>query len=479
MSEEVKKRFSAFEAFAQTQLTYQEAEEKVKAEAGTPKVERFRIGEDGEYSIRVLPLAPNFDAEGNVLPMDRKGYEYTIHQLFISIKAPSKKGGKPKKITIPIIRTTDKEVGYSVDLIDTYVKIAKEKYADDKELVSKLDESAYSGGLRWSYQHAMMVLNLENTTTRAKGPLLFQCSHGQYRDIEAAKMRLWRENIADGEPDVCPITSFKDAYPVKIIRATAGKTEYTVEIGRKKVDIEESEAEKLLDMPRIPELIYRYTRYQMEATVEFLKQFDEVHGTDVCSQPDFIEAKDKLSGELPADDTSHFDLSGASAKSDGDAKITIDTLWSEYDNIVDQDLNEKSDEYQDLRERIRQFIEDNDLDVRISRTKNNQQLLEEIEEALESVAKTAPKQEEEKPAAKPRPETRPARKPEPEPEPEPEEDEDDDDDSPEPEPEQKAPERPKRRSRPGATDTDENPQPEPEPEADEAPRRRLHNRRLR
>ena len=55
------------------------------------------MGEDGEYSIRVLPLAPTFDAEGNILPMDRKGYEYPVHQFFLGIKVPGKKGKKPKK----------------------------------------------------------------------------------------------------------------------------------------------------------------------------------------------------------------------------------------------------------------------------------------------------------------------------------------------------------------------------------------------
>lgn len=96
MSEE-KRKLSAFEAFQQTQLTFAEAEEKAKQEAGAPKVERFRMGEDGEYSIRVLPLAPSFDNEGNILPMDRKGYEYAVHQFFLGIKVPNKKGKKPKK----------------------------------------------------------------------------------------------------------------------------------------------------------------------------------------------------------------------------------------------------------------------------------------------------------------------------------------------------------------------------------------------
>lgn len=477
MSEEIRK-MSAFEAFAQTQLTYAEAEEKAKQEAGAPRVERFRIGEDGEYSIRILPLAPVFDQDGNILPMERKGYECPVHQLFLAIEVPSKKGGKSKKINIPVIRTTNKEVGYSVDLIDTYVKIAKEMYADDEDLIKLITGNSYSGGLRWNYQHAMMILDVSSDKERAKGPQLLQCSHSQYKDIDAAKMRLWKELREDGGQETCPISGFTDAYPVKIIRANNnGKTEYTIEIGRKTLDIKEAEAEKLLDLPRIPEQIYRFTRYQFEAILVFLKQYDEKHEMEVCKEPDFIEAVEKLKGELPADDNSHFDLSGAASKESDKEEVTIDSLYREYDAIVDQDLNEKSDEYQDLREKIRQFIEDKGLDVRISRTKNNQQLLQEIEEALDS------KPVKEKNVAEEEPETserasRPA----------PSADNDDnEDDAPSAPAEQEEAPRRQRRARPGVEAAEsvqpaEDPQPEETPEAsaeEEAPRRRLHARRMR
>lgn len=406
MSEE-KRKLSAFEAFAQTQLTFAEAEEKAKQEAGAPRVERFRIGEDGEYPIRVLPLAPSFDADGNILPMDRKGYECPVRQQFIAIEVPAKKGGKVRKINIPVIQSTMKEVGYSVDLIDTYVKIAKELYGDDEDLIKIITDNNYSGGLRWNYQHAMFVLDTSSDKERAKGPQLFQCSHSQYKAIDDAKMRLWKELMEDGEQKFCPISWFTDAYPVKIIRGTNnGKTEYTIEIGRKHCDVKEAEVEKLLDLPRIPEQIYRFTRYQFEAIQVFLKQYDEKHDMEVCKEPDFIEAVEKLKGELPADDNSHFDLAGAASKGSESEEVTLDSLYRDYDAIIDQDLNEKSDEYQDLREKIRQYIEDKGLDVRISRTKNNQQLLQEIEEAMESQAKggAKPAEVEEAPAKRsPRP----------------------------------------------------------------------------
>lgn len=457
MSEE-KRKLSAFEAFQQTQLTFAEAEEKAKQEAGAPKVERFRMGEDGEYSIRVLPLAPSFDNEGNILPMDRKGYEYAVHQFFLGIKVPNKKGKKPKKLSIPVIRTTDKEVGKSVDLLDTYVKIAKEMYGDDEALMKLLTSSSYEGGIRWNYQHALMVLDVSSDKERAKGPQVWQCSHSQYKDLDAAKMRLWAELKADDGQDTCPISGFTDAYPVKVIRKTENnKTSYTIEIGRKALDITEAEAEKLLELPRLPEQLYRYTRYQMEATLAFLQQYDEEHDMEVCKEPDFIEAVETLKGELPADDTSHFDLANASGKDSDKDEVTIDSLYNEYDSIVDQGLNEKSDEYQELREKIRMFIEAKDLDVRISRTKNNLQLLEEIDEALDAQAKQPKEQPKEDPTPAP---------------------------APAPETGRRA-----RRARPGSeAETASEPDPEPEapeekedeaPASDSVPPRRLHKRRLR
>lgn len=488
MSEEMKKR-SAFELFAQVKQTYVEAEEKAKQEAGSPRVERFRIGEDGEYSIRILPLAPQIDSEGNVLPLDRKGYEYPIRQLFLAIEAPSKKGGKKKVVNIPVIRTTDKGVDYSVDLIDTYVKIAKEMYGDDEELIKLITSNSFSGGLKWNYQHAIMLLDLSSDKERAKGPQLWQCSHSLYKTIDEAKMRLWRDLREDGEQETCPISWFTDAYPVKVIRKNNnGKTDYDVEIGRKTVNVKEEEVEKLLELPRIPEQIFRYTKYQLEATLVFLQQYDEKHDMEVCKEPDFIEAVDKLKGELPADDNSHFDLAGAAGKEGSKDEVTINSLWAEYDVIVDQDLGERSDEYQDLREKIRQFIEDNHLDVRISRTKTNQQILEEVEDALDA-AKKAPKKEEseeeeeqeEKPkrTREPKPKAK-VEEPEEEEEQEDEPGEEDAQEDPEPEPEP-APAR--RKARPGSEEAKEEKKAEEaednEEQAEEAPRRRLHNRRLR
>lgn len=384
MGEETTK-LNVFDLFQGSQLTLTETEEKAKQEAGRPKVDRFRIGEDGEYSIRILPLAPVLDEEGNALPMERKGWEYPMHQFFLKINLPAKKGKKQKTFSIPVPRATDKGIDKSVDLIDKYVQIAKELYGDDEKLMNLIGSGSFNGGLRWSYLHALYILDLSSDKERAKGPQIWQCTNSQYSTIRDAEIRLWKELLKDGEQEQSPVVGLTNAYPINVIRTTDKKTDYRIDIARKTVDVQKEEIEKLLSLPRIPELINSFTRYQLEAEVVFLKQYDEQHQMDVCEEADFKEAVETLKGELPADDKSHFDLASAGqGKGNGSVEVTVDSLWNEYDKIAEEGLSERSDEYQELREKIRQFAEDHELDVRLSRSKNNKQLLEEVEEAYES-----------------------------------------------------------------------------------------------
>lgn len=393
MSEDKQQKKSLFDLFSQSQMTFEEAEKKSKQEAGRPKVERFRIGEDGEYPLRIIPLVPQLDENGDPMPLDRKGYEYPLFQFFLTINLPGK--GKKKTMSIPVVRTNTKDFGpgYSVDLIDTYVKIAKEMYSDDTDLIEAMTKNSFHNpsSLKWSFQHAMYVLDISSDKERAKGPQLWQCTQTTYKAIDDAKIRLWKEMREDDKDATDPIAGIRNAYGVKIIRGNSnGKVDYTVEIGRKFVEFTDEEIQKFLDMPRIPELIYKFDRYSYEAEIEFLHQYDELHDLKVCEQPDFKEAVEKLGGELPADDTRHFDLATAGTTKDVKSEeVTVESLWAEFDRVEDGGYGEKSDEYQSLREKIRQFAEDKDLDVRIAHSKTNKQLLEEVEEAYEDKSKQA------------------------------------------------------------------------------------------
>lgn len=382
MSEQIMK--SVFEIFAQTQQTYAEAQKKRESEQTVKKIERFRTAEDGEYKVRVLPLAPVLDEDGKMQEMDRKGYEYPVQQQFITIKVPAKGKKKASKINIPVVRTTQKGVDLPVDIIDTYVTIAKEY--DDEAVTKKVSENGYSGGLKWNYQHAIYVLDCNKNR---KGPLLYTCSGAQYHQIEDEKFNIWdqlRENRPE-RPDECPLSSFTNAYVLTIKRTNNNnKTEYKFSINAlgKEDALSESELNALLAASRIPDEIYRYTRYQFEATLVFLQQYDEMLQLDVCEQEDFKAAVEKLRAALPKEDTSHFSLDSADNKAgEGKAKNveeTLDTLWDENDYIEDQGLGRNSNEYMELREKISQYVQDHELDMRISHSKTNAQILSDIEE---------------------------------------------------------------------------------------------------
>lgn len=459
-----------FDILNKTKQTFEEAEAQIKAESFSKRAELFRMTSDGEYAVRVLPLVPELDAEGNILPMDRHGFEYPVHQQFLKIELPKKKGEKKAKtISIPVVCATDKGVDKSVDLIDTYVKIAGELYPDDQEIIDLLAKGGYNGGLKWSFIHAMYVYDLTKKGER-RGPLIWNASHSQYCDIRDAKQRLWiKEREKDPERD-CPVCGFQNAYPVNIIRKTGngGRTEYTIEIDRYTDDLSEEELAKLFDAPRIPEQIYSFNRYSLEAEIEFLKQYDEKHDMEVCQEEDFKAAIEKLKGELDPDDKSHFDINKSGddkdGKGNGKDEVTVNSLWAELDAIEDAGLGEKSDEYQELREKIRQFVEDNDLDIRLTRSKNNEALIREVEDAMEDKANTPAPKKEEKPEEKPAERSRSRRRSE---EPAEEQESEEEKKEDEPKSEEEAPRERRRRPRPSDDNESEEEQPKKEEPAEE------------
>ena len=444
MSETIK-GISRLEALRQTAQTFKGALEKQKEETQRSSVDYFRTSDDGTYNIRVLPIAPVFNEDGEMLPLERHGYDYPVRVQYLKIDRPAVKGKQPKPIVVPVINTTQKgngfNVGYPVDIIDKYVSIAKEiaTAEGDEALLKKIGEICHC------------EYGKDEKTD----------SYSQYENLRTSEISVWtklNEKLQKKDENAqapSPLSDFAEAYPVEIIRKNNnGKTEYqfTIDTVSDTDELTEKDIDALFDAPRIPDIVYRYSRRQFEATVAFLKQCDKKWEIDVCEDDEFIEAMNQLEAALSKDDNSHFDINATSEKSADkkDGEITLDSMYALLDSIEAQDLGKDSEEYQDLRAQISQFINDNELDVRYSHSKTNKSLLEEIEQAIEdknaeSVKEEKPakkvepepepeKEEEEeaprkrraKPVEEPEPEEEPEPKPEPEPEPEPEKKEADD-----------------------------------------------------
>lgn len=376
------------ETYAQAQLR---AQEENKAFART---EFFRMDKLGVYRLRVMPIAPAADGV-----LARPGYEFPVHQLLLELEKPST-SGKAAYLYVTVPRATD--AGYPLDLIDIYRKaaVAEAKALGDDKLAEKIGGGSFGGGLKYSYGHALYVLDLDE---RAKGLQLLTLSHSQFKDLDERKFKLWQKKLAKNPSYPCPISSIRDAYPVEIEKKkNGGKTEYLVSIDNESdADIlSKEELAALMSAPRIPEVIYRYSRYQAEATVEYLKQCDARYGMSLMEGDEMKEAVATLMAALPKEDTSSFSFDKRTKdnkENPAAGAATLDDLFERFESLQAEGLGDRTEQGQELRGLIRAYIEQEGLQIRVTRSTSNKDLLEMIEEAMQGPVPS----EEEEPDAPP------------------------------------------------------------------------------
>lgn len=375
---------SLYDVFAASQETFEDAKKK-SSEESSKRASFFRFAKDGTYPIRILPLAPVQDKDGNFLPLERKGYEYPLRSLMLKIENPNKLvKGKPAITYVTVCNAKYAFKDIEADLIDTYVKVACEKYADDDKLCKKLREGSFSGGLKWDSRRCMYIIDLDKPED---GIQILQLSYSQYKDLEERKLNIWAKFNKNGKKVPCPISSIDAAFPVEVIRKTEnGKASYSFNIDTLSGQdvLEEAILQRLIDMPRLPEQIYRYTRYHLEATIAYLNQLDEKFDIEVMDEEDIQNCIAQIKTLLPADDQSHFTLGeGKGDDDDQSAALDIDSLWDRYDALCKEDLDDQTAEGQELRTDIMAFIDANKLNVKVTRKKSNEDILNEIEDELD------------------------------------------------------------------------------------------------
>ncbi|MCY1134021.1 hypothetical protein OWT79_10465 [Bacteroides fragilis] len=172
--------------FLNVQESYEEAQARAVEENKTfAKTEFFRMDRMGTYHLRILPLAPSADGQ-----IERKSYQYPAHQLILEIEKPST-NGKQQFAYATVTRAID--AGYSLDIIDTYRKLSVDaaKEAGNEKLAEKIAGGSFGGGLKFSYSHAMYILDLNE---RAKGIQLLTLSHSQFKELDDRRFKLWQKN---------------------------------------------------------------------------------------------------------------------------------------------------------------------------------------------------------------------------------------------------------------------------------------------
>lgn len=386
---------SVEDLFLASQETYAQAQQRAQEEnKAFARTEFFRMDKLGVYRLRVMPIAPSTDGV-----LARPGYEFPVHQLLLELEKPST-GGKASYLYVTVPRATD--AGYPLDLIDSYRKaaVADAKAQGDDKLAEKIGGGSFGGGLKYTYSHALYVLDLDE---RAKGLQLLTLSHSQFKELDERKFKLWQKKLAKNPSYPCPVSSIRDAYPVEIEKKkNGGKTEYLVNIDNESdADIlTKEELAALMSAPRIPDIIYRYSRYQAEATVEYLRQCDVRYGLSIMESDEMKEAVETLMAALPKEDTSSFSFDKRTKdnkENPAAGAATLDDLFDRFESLQAEGLGDRTEQGQELRGLIRAYIEQEGLQIRVTRSTSNKDLLEMIEEAMQGPVPT----EEEEPDAPP------------------------------------------------------------------------------
>ena len=287
--EEVKdQELELLSLFEQAEETFEQATARAAEEGKSfVKIPRFKMDKLGTYAIRVLPLCPD---------SNRKGYEFPIRQLLLKIDNP-----KDNKKPIYVNVCQAKQAGISVDLIDTYKTAAIDalKTKGDEDGAAKITENNFGGGLKWDYKHVMFIMDMSD---KKKEIQMLDLSHSQFKDLDDRKLKLWEKLLKKEPQHPCPISSIAKAFPVEIEKKKDGaKTAYSFNIDNVSgyEELTNDDLKALLGAPRIDSILFRYTKYHLEATIEFLKQYDARMEINVMSTSEEVkEAIEKINQQM-------------------------------------------------------------------------------------------------------------------------------------------------------------------------------------
>lgn len=359
----------------------QEAEEEKARTAGFVKIPFYSMKTPKTYKVRVLPLKPVGDSV-------QKGYTYPVHKMVVSVARNS--GTKPMfvNITRPDYAGIDGDIG-------RLFRNAVLRLADDTKN-KELKEAVNHGmdGVKYRAKEIMYVIDVDTRVDKDGAPLIqsLELSYTQAKDIRAQVKANWEDANKDGEKDQCPVSRIKDAYSLNIIKSGAGlETSYSFSLSRKNNEtLTEEELIKWVGLPTIPEQFYTYTRYQHEALLAYLKQWENDHGLEITSTPEFIEMNERVLSQIPESDKSHFAVSEKDSDVTEVGSVQLDGLVELLDIIESEGLDEReSEEAGKLRGDIGIFIEENSLKTTITRDKSNKELIDEIITEIQEQAENA------------------------------------------------------------------------------------------
>ena len=357
--------------------TIQEQNDAIKTPSS--KKREYLSIEDGKNKFRVFPAHPESDLDEDGRNIGR--YAQARHQVWVKIKDRDGKIANRSFVNARI------HAGQERDLVEVYHKIAtdiiKNSSLNTKQKAQKLKNlSDFNLGIKHQGKFVAYAVNISKKSEDGDKP----AEEGRRGLIEITygiKKQLDKISLAEKEEDptgACIVSDPNEGVVITINKdPNAANTEkYSVTQGRKPFAFAQEDVNWWIEEDSITALLFTDVNYHkgtIKQVLEGIENYDKTNKVGVADTDDFLDAYDELLALLP--DAPVYD----NDDSNDDEAEEVDTASARAEKPAKKERKRKAKVTlgEMSKAELKEFIMDNDLDVRVLKADSVEKVLAAIE----------------------------------------------------------------------------------------------------
>ena len=285
--------------------------------------------------------------------------------------------------------------GTAMDVVDEYVKYARNKWSGDSERLDAISGDNRGNGLRPSLTWvAYADVVKEDEELRAK---IWEMK----KTVRDAINTLSCSEDEDGVIEVDPFTDPDTGLPVSVKYlkkpdTRKGENYYDVKFARnvKARPLTDSEIEYFMTLPPLTEVVGTYGIKMFERALEGLQNFDEENDMGLFEDDGWLEKMEEIKAQYdPEESEEKTERKKTVKKSVPEKEERTETRRSSRPESSEEDDDEdddeptpskkEEDEFDDMdRSELKRYIVDNDLEIRVKKSMSDDDLRNEIRAAV-------------------------------------------------------------------------------------------------
>jgi len=339
--------------------------------------------EDGKsIKIRIFPPHPGLEE----FYVPKKSYWLSV----------AKKDGDLGRTTV-----LDSKVhgGTKMDIVDEYVKMAKKIWAKDSDKLNAIsgDKDSLNPSYTWMAYASKVV------TDEELHPMLWE-----FKKMVRDALNKLSFSEDEGEAiETDPFTDLDEGLPVlvkymKSPNKKKGENYYEVSFPKKAtaVPISDEVLESFISLKPLNEVLPKYGIRDFDRALEGLQNFDDSNELGLFDNEDWIEKVEEVKSQYDAaeeeEDSKPAKKKTVTRSSEKPAKKAVKEAEEEEEEPAPKKKKKASDEFDDMdRDELKEYIAENDLDVKVKKSFEDDDIRSLIREALANSAKEAEEEAEE------------------------------------------------------------------------------------